>query len=112
MDFQNVINLMEEIKVGMNYWIPIVEYMSYYKDDINYSYNINYILFESTIHYLKNLITLNYNVCYLETTKIFVKWIGVPSYFTEEHLDYMILMCMSNLGIKCKWQSCNKICST
>jgi hypothetical protein len=105
--------LVEDIKVGMKCWLPVIEYMNYYKDDINESYNVNAIILQSITHYLNVLVNLNYNVCYLETTKIFIKWLGLPYYYTEDNINYTILMCMNTLGIKCnQYDQCyNKMCS-
>lgn len=111
MNFDYISKLINDINLGMNNWIPIIEYMNYYKNDVNQSYTINYVIVESIKQYLNILINLNFTICYFDITKVFIQWIGFPSYYTEDNINYIILMCMKSMGIQCDKIVCNKICA-
>jgi hypothetical protein len=108
----NEINEIIEGNIKGSNWFPVMEYLSIYKNNINYSYNVNIIISKCILYYIYKLKNLNHKICYIEATKIFIKWLGVPSHYSEDYLNLLIYNNMCSLRLTCLSQSCfNKVCS-
>ncbi len=105
LELNNLINYIDKC----NDWIPVIEYLYKYKEDISYSYNVNILLKKCISKYLNSLIKVNHYICKIEFVKLFIKFIGVPSYHSEYSLNKLILDVMYSCNINCVCYFCRKI---
>jgi hypothetical protein len=98
-EFETIHFNFETKGVNYEYWVPTIEYLLKNKDDINKFSQVVYILNRCVLFYLRQLISVNYTIDYLEMTKIFVRFLGYPNYFDEYRINMLILNCMNYLCI-------------
>ncbi len=96
-DYINVNSILDNQNIKNFDWYYIHLFLRKYKDNISNSNFIILILTKSINIYLYQLKNSGHEIDIYNSCKIFINWLGFPSYDTYQLLDFMILNCMREI---------------
>jgi hypothetical protein len=100
-DFARVYQILSKHKLDTTDWYYVYVFLQEHKEETNYYTQLIYILMRCSYLYMKNLTETGHNICLYKTCKMFISWLGYPSYFSDDYLKFLIMSTMKSNHMYC-----------